>query len=251
MKKILLLSMCLTGLFTSMVYGDVTVPPERLLKVKMSATDVNRIICGAEVKDVVYSKEKGLIVKVSGKSVFLKFQVLEKEGKLAYGKTPAELYVTCGGNVYSMVAEPSNVPPVTIRLADRKDRLKANAALFKGLALEEKIATFIRFAYTDDIPETFDVIKSPSAPKEMAQEEKFPSIDMRLRRTVRAEGEGLTLKEYFISPRKDVEVREIDFMSLVENPAAVALESTVMKKGGRYRLFVVGYSVPHGQGGMQ
>ncbi|MCR4288608.1 MAG: type-F conjugative transfer system secretin TraK, partial [Deltaproteobacteria bacterium] len=88
-----------------------------------------------------------------------------------------------------------------------------------------------------DIPDVFSI----DVPSEEAvfPEVRFSSVDLRLRRIVKAEGEGLVLKEYRVMPKEDIEVREIDFMSLAERPAAVALDSTVMKRGLEYRLFVI------------
>ncbi|MBI5643237.1 MAG: hypothetical protein HY954_07155 [Deltaproteobacteria bacterium] len=68
-------------------------------------------------------------------------------------------------------------------------------------------------------------------------ETRFSSMELRLRRVVRTE--GFVLKEYRVIPGEDIEVREADFMLLVERPAAVALDSTVMKRGLEYRLFVI------------
>jgi len=206
--------------------------------VELSSSDVNRIVCeGGEIKDVVYSKEKGLIVKSSGSDVYVKFQVFQKEDKLVYDETPSELYITCGESVYSLIAAPVKTPSVTLRLADRKNKVKESAAVFKGLVYEEKILKFLKMAYMDDIPDVFSI----DVPSEEAAgpEVRFSSVDLRLRRVVKAEGEGLVLKEYRVMPKEDIEVREIDFMSLAEKPAAVALDSTVMKQGLEYRLFVI------------
>lgn len=229
----------------------VTLPPDSLQRVRLSSTDVNRVVCNAgEIVDVVYSKEKGLITKISGGNIFLKFQVFEQEGQLVYSSNPVEIYLTCGEAVYSMIADPVRIPSVTVTLADRSDRFKENAVLFTGLALEEKLSKLIKYAYMDEIPNSFEV--TDGVPDNSSYLKNLPGLDARLRRTIRVEGEGLMLMEYFIFPREDVEVREVNFMSFVARPAAVALDSTKMKKGGRYRLFVVGYSLSHShwQGGL-
>lgn len=234
----------------SMDLRYVNLPPDNLQRVRLSSTDVNRIVCNVgEIKDVVHSREKGLIIKVSGNSVFLKFQVFEGQQQLTYSTNPAEIYLTCGGAVYSMIAEPMRIPSVTVNLADVKDTFKENAVLFKGLALEEKLSKLIKFAYTDEIPASFDV-KTPAELGDTSPTEKLPALDIHLMRVVRVGGEGLLLKEYIVYADRDLEVRELDFMSFVERPAAVALDSTTMKTDGRYRLFVVGYSVSRWQGGL-
>ncbi|MCR4288009.1 MAG: type-F conjugative transfer system secretin TraK [Deltaproteobacteria bacterium] len=237
-KRLGYLLAALSALFPPCAYGSFTLPPDSLVRVELSSSDVNRIVCeGGEIKDVVYSKEKGLIVKATGSDAYVKFQVFQKEDKLIYDETPAELYITCGESVYSLIATPAKTPSVTLRLADQKKKIKESAAVFKGLVYEEKVLKFLNMAYTDDIPDVFS-IEMPSD-EDTIPETRFSSVELRLRRVVRAEGEGLVLKEYRVTPREEIEVREVDFMSLAERPAAIALDSTVMKRGLEYRLFVI------------
>lgn len=237
-KRIGYLLAALSAFFPPCAYGSLTLPPDSLVRVELSSSDVNRIVCeGGEIKDVVYSKEKGLIVKASGSDVYVKFQVFQKEDKFVFDENPSELYITCGESVYSLIAAPVKTPSVTLRLADRIKKVKESALVFKGLVYEEKILKFLKMAYMDDIPDVFSI----DVPSEEAvfPEVRFSSVDLRLKRIVKAEGEGLVLKEYRVMPKEDIEVREIDFMSLAERPAAVALDSTVMKQGLEYRLFVI------------
>ncbi len=237
-KRSLYMLAVISALVPSLAYGSLTVPPDSLVRIELSSSDVNRIVCeGGEIKDIVYSKEKGLIVKASGSDAYVKFQVFQKEEKLIYDETPAELYITCGESVYSLIASPAKTPPVTLRLVDRRNKIKESVAVFKGLVHEEKVLKFLKLAYTDDIPDVFS-IEVPSD-EDAIPETRFSSVELRLRRVVKAEGEGLVLKEYRVVSREDIEVREVDFMSLADRPAAIALDSTVMKQGLEYRLFVI------------
>jgi len=256
MKRILMaLCLLLPGVFSiSPVLADVDVTPEVIAKVKMSVTDVNRVVCSGKVSDVVYSKEKGLIVKVSNGNIYIKFPVVsngDDEGSV-YGMTPSELYVTCDDVVYTIIAEPGRMPPVVVRLRDGRSKIHSARDVFKGLALEEEMAKFIMFAYTDDIPESFDVITVVD-PKdgEGSRIEMLPSLKAKLKRIINASGEGLTLKEFYLYPEFNMEVKETDFLSLSTKPAAVALSSSVFKKGGVYKLFIVDYSTVHNSGGLQ
>jgi len=233
--------------------ADVDVTPEAVSKVKMSATDVNRLVCPGKISDVVYSKEKGLAVKVSEGNIYLKFPVLadNEEGPL-YAKTPSEIYVTCDGIVYTIIAEPERIAPVVVRLRDARRKIRKNMSVFKGLALEEDVAKFIMFAYRDDIPESFDVITvvDPKA-EEGRRMNKFPALKAGLKRIVKAAGEGLTLREFYLYPESNLEVSETDFLSLARRPAAVALSSAVLEKGKVYRLFIVDYSTGSDGGGLK
>ena len=62
-------------------FDFVTVLPEISQTVELSNTDVNRFICTDNIQDVVYSKEKGVVVKYSGKNAFVKFQIVLKRGE--------------------------------------------------------------------------------------------------------------------------------------------------------------------------
>lgn len=256
MKRILMaLCLLLTGVFSvSPVMADVDVTPEVIAKVKMSVTDVNRVVCSGKVSDVVYSKEKGLIVKVSDGNIYIKFPVVsngDDEGP-AYGTTPSELYITCDDVVYTIIAEPGRMPPVVVRLRDGRSTIHNTRDVFKGLALEEEMAKFIMFAYTDDIPESFNVVTVVD-PKigEGSHIERFPLLKAKLKRIIDASGEGLTLKEFYLYPESNIEVKETDFLSLSKKPAAVALSSAVLAKGNVYRLFIVDYSTGHNSGGLK
>src|SRR3990172_13355509 len=151
-KSFFYLLAVMSPLFPPSAYGSLTIPPDSLVRVELSATDVNRVVCeGGEIKDVVYSKEKGLIVKASGSDVYVKFQVFQKEDKLVYDEAPSEMYISCEESVYSLIATPVKTPSVTVRLADRKNtRVKGNAAVFKGLVYEEKVLKFLKMAYMDE-----------------------------------------------------------------------------------------------------
>jgi len=246
MKRVFI-SFCLlfsSFLSASTVLADVDVTPETVSKVKMSVTDVNRMVCSGEISDVVYSKEKGLTVKVSGGNIYLKFPVLsDNEEGPVYAETPSEIYVTCDGVVYTIIAVPERMPPVVVRFRDAKRKIRKNLSVFKGLALEESMAKFIMYAYRDDIPESFDVITVVD-PKtgEGRRLKKFPALKASLKRIISASGEGLTLREFYLYPESNMEVRETDFLLLAKRPAAVALSSAVLEKGKVYRLFIVDYS---------
>lgn len=237
-RRLFCLLAALSSFLPLSAHGAVTIPPDSLVRVELSATDVNRAVCeGGEIKDVVYSKEKGLTVKVSGSDVYVKFQVFQKEDRLVYDETPSEMYISCGESVYSIIAAPVKMPSATIRLTDRKSaRVKGSAAVFRGLAYEEKVLKFLRIAYMDELsPDAFSIEEvqgDASVP-----ETRFSSVDLRLRRIVKAD--GLVLKEYRVTPGADIEVREVDFMLLAERPAAIALDSNLMKRGLEYRLFVI------------
>jgi len=68
------------------------VTPEIPTVVLVNAQDVNRIICPAEIKDIVSLEEKGVGVKITGKDAFINFRYGKKGEKTIYATEPTEMY---------------------------------------------------------------------------------------------------------------------------------------------------------------
>lgn len=114
--------------------------PEVTTQVDMSSSDINRIVCPVDIKDVIFSKEKGLSVKIAGRGAFVKFLITKKEDKEIYSNTPSELFVICGNDVYSLIVIPKRIPSQTIRLSSGKlEKIKKNISLMEGLPFEKKV----------------------------------------------------------------------------------------------------------------
>ena len=169
--------------------GAVTVMPEVAQPVELSSSDVNRITCQGEIKDVVYSREKGITVKFSGRDAFVKFRTGLKDGKTTYSTTPSEIFVVCGDNVYSLIALPKRIPARSIRLSPGKtENIRKNRSLFGALPFEKKILSAIRSLYTEEIPESFTV----STPNRRI--DLFRELDLVLARIAVVEGEVSRLR---------------------------------------------------------
>lgn len=220
--------------------GAVTVMPEVAQPVELSSSDVNRITCQGEIKDVVYSREKGITVKFSGRDAFVKFRTGLKDGKSTYSTTPSEIFVVCGDNVYSLIALPKRIPARSIRLSPGKtENIRKNRSLFGALPFEKKVLSAIRSLYTEEIPESFTV----STPNKRI--DLFRDLDLVLARVAVVEGEGIQVKEYrgtLADGDKDrIELGERDFLrnEISTDPIAVSLDRLVLKKGEILRAFVV------------
>ncbi|MBW1795642.1 MAG: type-F conjugative transfer system secretin TraK, partial [Deltaproteobacteria bacterium] len=105
-------------------------------KVTLSNRDINRITCpdGALVKDVVYSSEKGVSVKIEGSNAFVKFLVIKDTitGKQKYRLDPVEFYVICEENqIFTLIGQPQKIPAQHIRLVRTAQRVKKNLSLFE------------------------------------------------------------------------------------------------------------------------
>ena len=218
--------------------NDQVVLPEVHTLVKLSSTDLNRVHCEGPIKDVIASEEKGIMTKVVGNDVYVKYKVLmTPRGQEKYTNKKNDVYIICNGATYAMIMAPSQISGQTIRLAGMKKNVTKNIELFEGKDIEEKFSLILKAAYLDDLPESFAVQEADAT----ASLPYFRDLDIRKRREVRVEGEGLVLYEYVIRSRADVELIEQDFLikGLVKQPMFIAVEPRKLMKGSKARLFII------------
>ncbi len=219
--------------------GNVRLLPEVATKVALSNSDVNRVICAATITDIVYSKEKGLTVHYTKKDAYLKFEVVKENNKILYASTPTEIYITCGTQVYHLIALPKRIPSLTIHLASgSSETIKANRSLFRGLPFEEKILKLIKAVYTDAIPNSF-TIQTSGKPIHL-----FQNVSLTQIRTITVDGEGLVIKEYRIVPKNtetSLKLKEKDFLrsELALRPVGITIDRLSLKPGETARMLIV------------
>jgi conjugal transfer pilus assembly protein TraK len=217
------------------------VSPEITTQVRLSNSDINRVICPVDIKDAIYSEEKGLTVNLAGKNAFVKFSVVRKDGKDMYSMTPSELYFVCDGAVYTMIASPARIPAQTVQLVPGKTgTAKKNMQLYGELPFEKKIIAMVKRVYTNDAPDSFT---KTVVNRKM---DIFKDLDVVLRSTYAIEGEGLRVKEFEVriapaSALESISFKENDFLrtDVSLHPVAVSAESMTLKKGETSRVFVV------------
>ena len=213
--------------------------PETTTRVRLSSSDLNRISCQTDIREVLTSTEKGLTIKITGKDAFVKFKVAKKGDKLAYASTPTELYAVCGDETFSMIAFPQRIPSQTIRLSSgRNSKIRENRSLYAGLPFEKKVLRALIEVYTENIPDSYIVSNKEK------RVTSFREILLTLKRTVDIEGEGLRIKEYEAAPRGETtpfKMNEKMFLrpEVAENPVAIALERHLLRQGDTSRVFVV------------
>lgn len=218
----------------------VVVLPETTTTVKLSTSDLNRVICPTDIKDALTSDEKGLQISITGKDAFLKYKVAKQsDGTLNYSSTPTEVFIVCGGQTYSMIAFPGRMPSQTIKLSSgREDKIKENQALYSGLPFEKRVMRAIKDVFTDSIPESYSVTNRNVV------DTTWKGLVITHRRDVEIEGEGMTIKEYRITlaPNEQSPASLLEKMFLrtefTLNPVAAALDKHTLKVGEAVRLFI-------------
>ena len=217
------------------------VDPETVTAVKMSSSDINRIVCPVDIKDVVYSEEKGLQVKISGKNAFVKFLIKRIGTKEEYSKIPSDIYVVCGDKVYSIIAFPQRQPATTVYLQDKGQKVKGVIEKYSGMPIEKRIVELVRSFSKDTPPEEAEFYPQK---KEYKLYENLRIIE---KGKYVIPGEGMQVRIIDITavslPKdtKFVEVTEKDFLraEITQTPLALSLDKLRLYKGDTARLLVI------------
>ena len=216
------------------VDSPASVTPEVPSLVELSSSDINRLVCPVEIKDVIYSKEKGLVVKIAGRNAFVKFAIKKEAEKEIYSATPTELYVVCGEKVFNLIAVPKRIPSKTVMLSGEGNKATQNISLFSGMPSEKKILGVIRNVYTENIPDSFTIREANKS------FDLFKGLRVTLRRTISVEGEGILVKEFVIQAAESMELQEKDFLrnDITTNPIAVSIDRLKLSNGEKARVII-------------
>ena len=240
------------------IYGDIDLPPTKpedasggqvampviTQKAVMSRSDENWIMCSEPIKEVLKDDDAHIDVKYFGTSAFIKFQYLtdaDKQKIIYPAPRPVSLHIPCGDAIYSIIAVPVNIQSQTIRLGNegKVTRIKDNATLFHEQDTRKRVQELIRRAYADDIPDSFEV-KTINKPLAILRD-----VSCVFHRTISVPGEGMVLKEYYLTPNVDgIEFTPKQFIrkEFSAVPVPVAVIPAKPAKGERARLFLVEFS---------
>ena len=239
MKRWTLISLLISfSLVVPRVWAFQVVEGEGYHFVKISSKDVNRIVCPAgPIADAVYSKEKNIQVKTLGNSAYVKIVPKEKvkDGKVVmeYEAFPRELYLTCGGRVFSLVMTPKDIPAETIVLRFPFTDLKKARTFETATSYEDTLLRLIFSAYREEPPNGYEV-------EEVNREvKKYREASVVLRR--RYLGDLYEVREYLVTallPIKQLSEFQLG-QDLVRHPLAASIVKPGLSKGETTRVFVV------------
>jgi conjugal transfer pilus assembly protein TraK len=219
-------------LTTQIVYEDSFTP------VKISRTDISRIVCTGSITRVVYSKEKGMDILTQGREAFVKNSTMEvtKAGgstMLKYDKTPKELYVLCAGKTFSLLLVPDDIPSTTIYLKTLMADSDSAASYERATDYENTILRLIRDIYKENVPDGFRV-KNINALRR-----SFLEADLIHRRTYI--GYTLAVEEYILRAKEPIRIDEIALLETldVKKPLAISIVQGNLRRTQETRIIVV------------
>lgn len=209
---------------------------EGYVHVNVSLTDISRISCPSAITNVVYSREKDIEVKTENRNLYVKILPVKKlEGKLSYDTKPRELFVTCGGEVFSLILIPQAIPSQTIVLNPKLEQVSDLEKKESSLPFEQAILGLIRDAYVERVPEGYTV---------KAVNVKLPFKELDLIFTKKYRGHRYTVEEYVIVAKQEIELYEPMFTEVAgANAVAISLVRGKLHPGEQTRMFIVRGSV--------
>jgi len=145
----------------------VEVHPEKTVWVELSNTDLNRVVCSdGEITDVLFSQEKGIRVKTAGESAYIKFMMQQGETpdeRPSTVKVPSEFYMVCGGETYSFIAKPRQVPSRTVYLVSEMASVRKGKDTFASDPYDLALTRIIRTIFLDAVcHKAFHILKLQS-----------------------------------------------------------------------------------------
>jgi len=236
-----------TAMMTGSLYAATVVKPELAQTVALSNTDINRVVCqNGEINDVFFSQEKGVTVVNKGSNAFVKYLVKQTSDGNEYVSTSTEIHIICNGETYTLIGQPSTRNAQTVYLSPGQSQSKTkNQARYGGLALEEKIVQLTRQVFRNEIDENFSIDHKDQAvkvyPADFKRAPFFEGLAITHTKTVKAEGLGLTVKEYLLEPQRAMQVQETDFLEpdLGTQIISITLSDFELVVGSVARLIIV------------
>jgi len=222
----------------------ITALPEQVSTIRLSNRDINHVVCvGGEIEDVKFSAEKAIAVERAGSDAWIKFLVKEVDDMgmvtRTYVTTPSEFFISCGGAIYPLYAEPADIPAQTVTLATgRPQRAQANEELLGPLVEEERAISITLAMLRDRVPASFSEVAPRAGALTIGA---LPSVRLIERRRLAIEGTGLSASEYGVESDTAAALDERQFLdrALGADIFAVTFDRLNLEPNETARLIVI------------
>ncbi len=218
---------------TQIVYDEGFQPVEIAMK------DISRIVCSADITNIVYSKEKSIEIKSQGKDAFIKNLPAETVDPatgslmLKYDKRPKEVYVVCGSKTYSLLLIPRDIPATTIFLKSSIVDKEQAGKYERATDYENTLLKLIRDIYREDVPNGYEISEINKLAKNFHESDIVHSRDYI--------GDYLQVQEYIVYAKQPINLDEIQLLDLlrIRNPLAITLVDNVLEAKQQTRVLIV------------
>lgn len=201
----------------------------------VSLTDISRVHCGSGISNLVYSKEKNIEIKSTGKDAYIKILPKGVGDKLEYSKNPREVYFECGPKTYSLVLVPKDIPAQTILLKIDSADVEKASEFEKKDSYQSTLMELIKRGYTETPPDGYEVVRGD-------QTNNFKELKLSLEK--KYIGSKYIIYEYIIEAKTDIDHRNplqaSVFTEYLTKPLVVSIVKHTLIKGEKTRMIVVG-----------
>lgn len=201
----------------------------------VSLTDISRVHCGSGISNLVYSKEKNIEIKSTGKDAYIKILPKGIGDRLEYSKNPREVYFECGQKTYSLVLVPKDIPAQTILLKSDSVDIEKASEFEKKDSYQETLKELVKRGYTESQPDGYEVVKGD-------QVIRFDALTLSLEKKYL--GSRYVIYEYIIEAKIDIgqktPLQEAVFTEYLTQPLVSTIVKHTLLKGEKTRMIVVG-----------
>jgi len=231
----------------SQVHANAIVKPDSAKTVRLSNTDINRVVCqSGEINDVFFSQEKGVTVVNKGGNAFVKYLVKQTAEGNEYITQATEIHVICDSKTYTLIGQPSQINAQTVYLnSGQNSHAQSNIDRYKGMAFEERILDLTQQIYRGQIDDHLSVSYDDKIvqvfPKEFQRLNFFNKFTVKSVLKVQVDGLNLQGVEYHIHAKQAVNLQEQDFMEqdLGIEILGITLSQFKLKAGEVARLIII------------
>ncbi|WDT77959.1 MAG: type-F conjugative transfer system secretin TraK (plasmid) [Candidatus Manganitrophus sp.] len=197
-----------------------------------------RVVCPEPFTSKKYSAEKEMEVTLEGKNAYIKFlpsEITRPDGEmsLSYSSMPRDLYLECGGRVFSLILLPKEEMQTTtvVLRVPLVDQEKARQ-FEKGNEYEETLERLIRAAYREEPPDGYQPVKV----EEVAM--RFEELDLLL--TTQYKGAEFIVSVYLIKTNRAIEeISDALFVPYLKKPLAITIVKPRLSENESSRMIVV------------
>lgn len=215
--------------------------PEQITQVALSEHNVNRFVCQTgDINDVYYNKE-AFMVEVNANNAFVRFLSAYDGLGNHYLSGEFTLHITCGGEVYTILASPENVHAQTVYLAQAlKERMAENVKLYAPLPIEAQALDLTLRAIKDELPDSFiQTLIDPDAYSAMPN--IIAGVTLYKTRTISVDGLGLRLTQYIAKADQNITLDETELLDarLGDNMIAVSVYPPQINPATSAQIYIV------------
>lgn len=211
--------------------------------VGVSLRGLIRVVCPEPFTSKKFSAEKEMEVTLEGKNAYIKFlptEITRPEGEttLSYSSMPRDLYLECGGRVFSLILLPKEEMQTTtvvlrVPLAD----LEKARRFEKGNEYEETLERLIRAAYREEPPDGYQPVKVDKVAM------RFEELDVTL--NAQYKGAEYIVSVYLIAAKRGIdEISDAVFIPYLKKPLAISIVKPRLSENETTRMIVVTRAEP-------